>query len=127
MKLKTILLALILLTFIAHAQEIDLTVSVKLDMLNPSQRDYLSDFEQQVKRYMSEYRWTEVDFRGDKIPVTMEIYITSATESKDYSANVAIISYRRIFEDDRPTDRSSVLLRVNDATWSFNYLQGTPL
>ncbi len=128
MKSRTILLFSLLLPVSAlFAQELDVTVSVKSDALNSSQRDYIADFEGKVRDYMNTFRWTDVDFRNDKIPVSMEIFLTSATDAGDFTAQVVVASYRRIWEDDRPTDRTSLLLRVNDPKWSFNYIKGSPL
>lgn len=127
MKLASFSLGFFLCIAAATAQELDVNVSIKFEMLTPGQRDYLENFENELKIYLNDYNWTDVDFRGDKIPVTMEIFFTSASDAGDFSAQVVIVSFRRIFEDDRPSNRSSVLLRVNDQKWSFNYIKGTPL
>lgn len=127
MKLKSILLCLIITFSAVQAQELDVRVKVRKDVLTPSQRDYLEGFETIVQNYMNDFRWTDFDYRGDKISVAMEINFASATDSKDYSAQVVIVSNRRIYEDDKPTERTSILLRLNDPKWSFNYIQGTPI
>lgn len=127
MKIISILLAFLLTIPIISAQELDVTVNVRTEILSASLREYVADFQSQIQKYMNEHRWTEFDFRGDKIPVTMEINFTSGSDAKDFTAQIVIVSQRRIFEDDRPTDRTSILLRVNDARWSFTYIQGMPL
>ncbi len=127
MKITCIVAGLLLACSAASAQELQVTVNVNAEQLpSPSDREYIADFKQKVEAYMNEYRWTGIDFRGDKIPVSMEIFFLSVTSSKEYTAQVAISSQRRIWENDRPTQRTSILLRVLDRRWSFTYIQGMP-
>lgn len=110
----------------APAQEIDLSLEITMDYLSPSQQEYLAEFQSRLMPYVNEHRWTNVEFMGDKIPVRMSINFLSATESGEYTAQVVIVSERRIFEDGRPTPATSLLLRLNDPKWTFTYTKGQP-
>ena len=97
-----------------------------MEQLTTTQKGYLSEFQQKVTEYITNHRWTDVDFRGDKIPVTMSINILSGTESGDFVAQMVLSSQRRTYANGRPTQESSLILRVLDPKWSFSYLKGQP-
>ena len=117
----------------AFSQEIDLTLEITMDNLSLSQRNYLEeqkesaqDFKSKVLAYITQQRWTSVDFRNDRIAVTMSINITTGTDAGEFSAQVAIASQRRIWENGLPSQAGSLLMRVLDPKWSFSYIKGTP-
>jgi hypothetical protein len=121
------LISFLMAAGISSAQEIELTVEKPgMDALTPSQKDYLADFQSKVSAYVNEHRWTDVDFYGDKIPVTLNINFISGTDGGDFTAQVAFISQRRIYEDGRPTQKSSLILRLMDTKWAFSYIKGQP-
>lgn len=109
-----------------HAQEIDLMTEITMDILTPSQKEYLGDFDQKLKEYVNNHRWSDVDFYGDKIPVRMSINFMSGTDAGDFSAQVVIDAQRRVWKDGRPTQMTSLIFRAMDARWSFSYIRGTP-
>ncbi len=128
MRVSQLLGVLLLSTLsLAHAQEIDLTVDINMEKLSVSQRDYVSEFKNKLLAYVNEHRWTTVDFRGDKIPVTLSINFLSGTDAGEFSAQAAVVSQRRTYEDGRPTQSSSLMLRVLDPKWSFTFIKGSPL
>lgn len=112
--------------FHAPAQEIELILEVSMDALNPSVRDLLSEFRGQVDQYISEHRWTNIDFHGDKIPVNMSINFTAGSESGDFTAQLVVASQRRIYENGRPGPATSLLFRALDPAWNFSYRKGIP-
>lgn len=111
---------------IASGQEIQLTLEITKDILSTSQRDYLEDFENKVRNYVNDHRWTNVDFAGDKIPVTFSINFLSGTDGGEFTAQVVVASNRRTYVDGRPTQASSLVLRIMDPKWSFTYIKGQP-
>ncbi|MBR9975827.1 MAG: DUF4835 family protein [Bacteroidetes bacterium] len=119
-------LALLLAAAPATAQEIDLTTEITMDILTPSQKDYLSDFEQKLKNYVNDHRWCDVEFYGDKIPVRMSVNFLSGTDAGEFSAQVVVDAQRRTWKDGRPTQMTSLIFRAMDARWSFSYVRGTP-
>jgi hypothetical protein len=110
----------------APAQEIDLTTEVTMDILSPSQKDYLGDFSQKLKDYVNDYRWCDIEFYGDKIPVRMSVNFLSGTDAGEFTAQVVVDAQRRTWKDGRPTDLTSLTFRAMDARWSFSYIKGTP-
>ena len=108
------------------AQEIELTTEITMDVLTPSQKDYLSDFDQKLKAYVNEHRWCDVEFYGDRIPVRMSINFLSGTDAGEFSAQVVIDAQRRTWKDGRPTQMTSLMFRAMDAKWSFSFVRGTP-
>lgn len=119
-------LALLLATAPATAQEIELTTEITMDILTPSQKDYLSDFEQKLKNYVNDHRWCDVEFYGDKIPVRMSVNFLSGSDAGEFSAQVVVDAQRRTWKDGRPTQMTSLIFRAMDAKWSFSYVRGTP-
>ena len=123
--LSTILLAALFATPLP-AQEIDFMTEITMDILSPSQKTYLAEFEQDLKEYVNNHRWTEVEFYNDKIPVRMSVNFMTGTDAGEFTTQVVIDAQRRIWEDGRPTQVTSLLLRLKDNNWSFSYLQGQP-
>ncbi len=121
-----ILVLLTLISLPVSAQEIELEIEVTMDALDPGTRDYLVDFADELKRYVNEHRWTDVDFYGDKILVRMSINFMSGSPSGEFSAGVVVVTERRIWETGRPTEESSLLLRLMDPKWSFSFTKGQP-
>jgi len=109
-----------------QSQEIDLTTEVTMDILTPSQKDYLGDFEQKLKDYVNSHRWCDVEFYGDRIPVRMSVNFLSGSEAGEFSAQVVVDAQRRTWKEGRPTQLTSLIFRVMDPKWSFSYLKGTP-
>ncbi|MCZ7555392.1 MAG: DUF4835 family protein [Bacteroidia bacterium] len=121
------LAALLLCTLPARAQEIDLSVEITMDVLTPSQKDYLSEFQQKLLDYVNDYRWTEVEFYGDRIPVRMSINFNSGTDGGEFTAQVVIDAQRRTWKDGRPTAGTSLIVRILDQKWAFSYIKGQPI
>lgn len=126
MKSSSLLIAALLLALTASAQEIELTLNVNMDKLTPSQKDYLQEFQPKLTQYVNDFRWTNVEFYGDKIPVNMEVFFASGTDAGEFTAQVAMESQRRIWEDGRPTQHVSMIFRAMDKNWSFSYMKGQP-
>ncbi|HOJ03047.1 MAG TPA: DUF4835 family protein [Bacteroidota bacterium] len=127
MTVRSLIVAVLLLSAVrSTAQEIDFTAEVTMDALSPSQKDYLSEFRQRLMDYVNDHRWTDVEFYGDRIPVRMSINFISGTDGGEFSAQVVVDAQRRTWKDGRPTQATSLILRIMDPKWSFNYIKGTP-
>lgn len=119
--------ALLLFVAPARAQEIDLSIEITMDALTPSQKDYLSEFQQKILDYVNDYRWTEVEFYGDRIPVRMSINFNSGTDGGEFTAQVVVDAQRRTWKDGRPTAATSLIVRILDQKWAFSYIKGQPI
>jgi hypothetical protein len=127
--MRLYLLAFVLLACLGtpvRAQEIELSTEITMDILTPSQKTYLSEFEQKILDYVNNHRWTDVEFYGDRIPVRMSINFLSGTDAGEFTAQVVVDGQRRIWKDGRPTQLTSLMFRIMDAKWTFSYLQGQP-
>jgi hypothetical protein len=122
-----ITLFLLLPLLSVRGQEIELMTEVTMEILTPAQKDYLAEFEQKVLDYVNTHRWTDVEFYSDRIPVRMSINFTSGTDAGEFSAQVVVDAQRRIWQDGRPLQETSLILRVMDAQWSFSYIKGQPI
>jgi hypothetical protein len=109
------------------AQEIDCTVTLNSDALNPSDRVNIQNLGADIQNYINSYKWTSgEDFKGPKIKVTLTIYLMSVqngTNGQVYTANAFIASQRPIY---RSKDVSP-MLRIIDNSWQFVYVKNTPL
>ena len=120
-----IIFALLLAFQPARAQEIDLSLEITMDALSPSQKDYLKDFQEEVRKYIVDHRWTDVDFKGDQIPVSMSInFISGTDQGGEVKAQIVVVSERRVYENGRPTPNTNLILRLLDPEWTFDYRQG---
>lgn len=125
-----ILVLIIALTQSGLAQEFDCDVTINTQQLPSEALDNLSDFVQQVKQYLNTNRWTKDDFAPiDRISVTMTIFFRGSPTTGRYSAQVFIGSQRKIWDlkSNKPTQKTSALLRIFDDNWEFSYTRGIPL
>jgi len=112
---------------IAAAQEIDCTVTLNADALNPSDRVNITNLGTDIQNYVNSYKWTQ-GFKGPKIKVTLTVYLMSVSSSTStagqvYSAQAFVASQRPIYQS---TDVSP-MLRVIDNSWQFLYQKDQPL
>lgn len=120
------LLFFILLTTHAVAQELNCDVTVNLEKIASSQRDYLLSFEADVERYLNNNRWTDEDFSAEeKIHCAMTIFFLTATSDNRYTVQIVVGSQRPIYNatTNDPTGRSTQILRLIDDKWEFTYVQ----
>jgi hypothetical protein len=112
---------------IATAQEIDCTVTLNADALNPSDRVNIENLGHDIQDYINSYKWME-GFKGPKIKVTFTIYLMSVTSSSStpgqvYTAQAFIASQRPVYQ----SSNASPMVRVIDNSWQFVYQKNQPL
>ena len=123
MKLSTVIFALLFFAFqMAFAQEFDCDISVNTQNLSNESRDNLSDFAQQVKQYINNYKWTDQNFGNDKIKCALQINFQSSQGANHYSTQVLIISQRPIHK----SNQNTAVLRLKDDNWEFDYVRLQP-
>lgn len=98
-------------------QELDATVSVNMDLLQLDQRVEVQAMANDVRNYLNNQRFTNADWDGPRIPITVTIYLNSRNGDL-YSGKLAIVS-KRLVNNDSTT--GSGLLRVFDQDWQFRY------
>ena len=123
---KIILLIFLNLIFsiFTFSQEIDCDLKINLEALTTSEaKDNLSDFVQQVKSYINDYRWTQGEFGDGKIKCVIDISFRGSEGTNHYIAQAFIGSQRHIFK----TNRTTALLRIMDDKWEFDYVRNQSL
>jgi hypothetical protein len=120
------ILAFVFLTILISSngisQEIDAEVNVNLEQLAFEARTYVSSMADDVERYLDNEKFTDMEWSGDPIPVSITIYLEGGYNNR-YSAKLLIMSKRYL---DGPSEVAgmSVVTKFFDQNWSFNYDRG---
>ncbi len=118
--MKKIFLMILLITSYNYSQELNCSVIVNYQNVPVQNRELLVDFKNVVENYMNTTRFTNVNWDGDKIECSMNIFFTSASGEVEYGAQIVVVSQRPVYQ----STRNSALLTLNDAAWSFRYEVG---
>lgn len=121
--MKLLFAFLFAFTAVIFPQELNCSVSVNTDNLTSSQKDLLSGFQDAISNYLNSTRFTSDDWQGGKINCALSIFFTSATNDVNFNAQVVVTSQRPIYE----SDKSSLMLSINDPNWAFTYQKGQAL
>jgi hypothetical protein len=120
---KRIFFVVLLVSSISLAQEFDCEVTMNVDQLTAEGRENLSDFVQQVKQYLNNYRWTSEDFGDEKIKCNFDIQILGSPRSNHFVAKVFIGSLRPI----KKQNQNTAVVRILDENWEFDYVRNQSL
>ncbi len=118
--MKKIFLMLLLISSYNYSQELNCTVIVNFQNVAVKNRELLVDFKNVVENYMNTTRFTNLNWDGDKIDCSLNIFFTSAGSDVSYSAQIVVVSQRPVYQ----STRNSALLTLNDGEWSFKYEVG---
>jgi len=118
--MKKIFLMLLLISSYNYSQELNCNVIVNFQNVPVQNRELLVDFKNVVENYMNTSRFTDLNWDGDKIDCSLNIFFTSAGSDVDYGAQIVVVSQRPVYQ----STRNSALLTINDAAWSFRYEVG---
>lgn len=121
--MKLLLSFLLTLTTVLYSQELNCTVTVNTESLPVENRDLLSGFGNAIETYVNETRFTNNSWEYPKINCAFTIFITSASDETHYQAQIVVTSQRQIYK----SEDNSLMLSLNDNTWSFEYLTGQSL
>jgi hypothetical protein len=126
---RTLLFSLFSLLAIVRlsAQELNCEVTVNLEKITSGQRDYLRNFESDVKKYMNDNKWTDEDLGGEKIDCSMTIYFVSVAGDNDYTAQIVVGSQRPVYVGNDKSGRNTQVLRIADDKWEFIYVPNQPM
>jgi len=123
-KFQYLLLLISLLTaYNLFSQEIEVNVTVNMEQLPFEARTQVSNMESDIKSYINNQKFTNIEWKGLKIPVDMTIFLSGGAGNK-YSARLLIISRRYL---DGPDKGQSVSCKLYDQKWSFDYGLGAYL
>lgn len=109
---------------VAPAQELACTVQIDKSQLSGSDFDFLDELEQRVEEYLNSRSWTDDQFRPhERVACSMQIVFQRSVNLTTFEARLILSTRRPIYG----TSQSTVVLRVNDANWRFEYSRGTSL
>ncbi len=109
------------------SQELNCDVTINIEQIPSASRDYLRDFEQLVEEYLNSYRWTNEDLGGERIQCTMNIFFLNAGSENRYTAQVFVGSTRPEYQGEERTERETIILRLLDERWEFEFSPNRPL
>ncbi|MEE9431188.1 MAG: DUF4835 family protein [Melioribacteraceae bacterium] len=114
---KLIIICLLLLSYVQFAQELNATVTVNFEQLKAGYKDRLENFAQEVEGYLNNNKFSNIDWEGEPINCSFNIFFTSAAGESSYNAQVVIVSQRPIYK----SEKKSLMLKVSDSNWKFKY------
>jgi len=107
----------------AKAQELDATVTVSIEKLPVQNQEFMVNFQQLVTDYLNQNRFTGSDWNAPRIKCTFNIYLQSASDEMNYTAQIFLGSQRDIYK----RDKKSPMLTIMDNGWSFLYERNQPM
>ena len=109
-----------------HAQELRCRVQIDDSQISgaESEFEFLADLERQIQEYMNTRSWTDDRFLPhERISCSMQIVILESVSLSEFRARLIVTSRRPIYG----TSQSSVVARVNDPEWRFEFSRGSTL
>jgi len=121
--MKKILVLFLGFTSLSFSQELNCDVTINTESIPVESRELLADFDGSIETYMNQTRFTDENWEYPKINCAFSIFITSASDQTHYQAQIVVTSQREILK----SSRKSLMLSINDNSWSFEYVKGQPL
>ncbi|MCS3629695.1 DUF4835 family protein [Salinibacter ruber] len=119
-------LGTLLLASPADGQELRCRVQIDDSQISgaESEFDFLDDLERQIREYMNQRSWTDDAFLPhERISCSMQIVLQESISLSEFQARLVVTTRRPIYG----TSQSSVVARVNDPEWRFEYSRGSSL
>ncbi|MCS4221789.1 DUF4835 family protein [Salinibacter ruber] len=119
-------LGTLLLASPADGQELGCRVQIDDSQISgaESEFDFLDDLERQIREYMNQRSWTDdVFLPHERISCSMQIVLQESISLSEFQARLVVTTRRPIYG----TSQSSVVARVNDPEWRFEYSRGSSL
>jgi len=111
-------------TPVVQGQELSCRVQIDRSQLSGSEYAFLDDLERRIRKYLNNRTWTDDTFRSyERITCSMQIVIQEAVSLTEFEARLVVTSRRPIYG----TSQSTVVTRINDAQWTFEYGRGRSL
>ncbi len=121
--MKNLLVLLWGFSSLLFSQELDCVVTVNTESIPVESRELLTDFSNSIETYMNQTRFTDQNWEYSKINCSLSIFVTSASDETHYQAQIVVTSQREILK----SQKKSLMLSINDNSWSFEYVKGQPL
>jgi len=118
---KLIILLLITFSSISIAQELNARVTVNYEQLNTQSKEKLETFGRDVEDYLNNNKFAGDGWEGEPIDCNFSIFFTTG-DANSYTAQAVITSQRPVYN----SENNSLMLLVQDGSWSFLYEQNQP-
>lgn len=119
-----VVLAVVAVPQFSMGQELDCRVQLDRSQLSGGDFEFLDDLERQAQEYMNTRSWTDDEFLPqEQITCSMQIVVQEALSLSRFRARLIVASRRPI----HGTSQSTVVVRINDSNWRFEYGRGTSL
>lgn len=108
------------------AQELDCRVQIDATQISGAESEYafLDDLERKIQEYMNTRSWTDDQFlQFERISCSMQIVVLEAISISEFRARLVVTTRRPIYD----TSQSSLVMRVNDPEWRFEFSRGSSL
>lgn len=115
--MRKIIFLFLFLPVVIFSAELKAKVAVNYEQLPNSAKERLVDFQYAVENYLNNTRFTELDWEGDPIACSFNIFFIANSGETRYSAQVVINSQRPIYM----STKNSLMLNVMDKEWNFEY------
>lgn len=106
------------------SQELTATVSVNVEQLSSDKRTDIATLQEEIKSYINNQQYLNMEWQGEKIPVDINIFLTGKNGST-YSAKMSFVSQRKI--GFKSGQGYSVMMKTFEQDWSFQYSLGARL
>jgi hypothetical protein len=106
------------------AQELSCRVQIDRSQLSGSEFSFLDDLERRIREYMNTQTWTDDRFLPhERITCSLQIILLESISLSEFRARLVVTSRRPI----HGTSQSTIVTRINDPEWRFEYGRGTSL
>jgi hypothetical protein len=123
MRLLSVLLAA-LGTAVPAAAQLNCSVSVDLRQVQSTEYEFLEDLEVDIEDYLNTTRWSQDRFEDEeRITCSVQITLNEPVSLSRFRAQIVVQGQRPIYG----TPSSTLVFRVLDADWVFDYNRGQPL
>ncbi|WP_233992461.1 DUF4835 family protein [Salinibacter altiplanensis] len=121
-----VVVGVLLFVPVADGQELRCRVQIDDSQISgaESEFDFLDDLERQVQEYMNTRSWTDDEFLPyERVSCSMQIVLLESVSLSEFQARLIVTTRRPIYG----TTQSSVVARINDPEWRFEYSRGSSL
>lgn len=121
---KLSIVAVFLISGVAHAQELLCKVSINAEQIATSDQAVFKDMERAIANFMNTRKWTSDSYQNhEKIHCSIFLNISKMPSIGNFVASAQITAARPVFN----TNYESVLLNFADRDWEFEYVESLPL
>ena len=117
-------LAVALCSAASAAAQLNCSVGVDLRQVQSTEYEFLEDLETDIEDYLNRTRWSQDRFEDEElIECNVQVSISEPISLSRFRAQIVVQGQRPIYG----TGSSTLVFRILDADWVFDYNRGQPL